>query len=108
MEQNARKSYTSMGVIMLTGHDEIEVAIEAMKKGAFDFLVKPFQMDELFAIVQRSLEYYNVSPENKPLRTKLDGLVAESGFMRKMCDMIRRVAPANVTVLLSGESGTEK
>jgi DNA-binding NtrC family response regulator len=100
-----------MGVIMLTGHDEIEVAIEAMKKGAFDFLVKPFQMDDLFATVQRSLEYYNVSPENKPLRTRLDGLeglVAESGLMRKVCDMIRRVAPANVTVLLSGEPGTEK
>lgn len=105
------QSCPEMGVIMLTGHDEIEVAVEAMKKGAFDFLVKPFQLDDLFATVQRSLEYYSVSPENKPLRTKLhglEGLVAESAFMRKVCDMIRRVAPANVTVLLSGEPGTEK
>lgn len=109
--EKAGESYPGMGVIMLTGHDEIEIAIEAMKKGAFDFLVKPFQLKDLFATVQRSLEYYSVSPGDKPLCTRLDGLeglVAESGFMRKVCDMIRRVAPANVTVLLSGEPGTEK
>lgn len=103
--------YERMGVIMLTGHDEIEIAIEAMKKGAFDFIVKPFQLEDLFATVQRSLEYYNISPENKPIAMRLeglDGLVAASGAMRKICDMIRRVAPAHVTVLLSGEWGTEK
>lgn len=109
--EQAVQAYPDMGVIMLTGHDEIEIAIDAMKKGAFDFLVKPFQMDELFETVQRSLEYYNISPHHPPLRTKLElleGLVAESAYMRKVCDMIRRVAPANIAVLLSGEPGTEK
>lgn len=109
--EKVRESYAGMGVIMLTGHDEIGIAIEAMKKGAFDFLVKPFQLDALFMTVQRSLEYYSISPENRPLQARLDmldGLVAESPAMRKICDMIRRVAPANVTVLLSGEPGTEK
>jgi len=103
--------YGDMGVIMLTGHDEIEIAVAAMKKGAFDFLVKPFQLDDLLATVQRSLEYYNISPGNKPITARLDrleGLIAASDIMRKVCDMTRRVAPANVTVLLSGEPGTEK
>jgi two-component system response regulator PilR (NtrC family) len=109
--KKSRESYPAMGVIMLTGSDELEVAIEAMKKGAFDFLVKPFQLDELFAVVQRSLGYYNASPASKLLQTRLDmleGLVAESDSMRKVCDMIRRIAPANVTVLLCGEKGTDK
>jgi DNA-binding NtrC family response regulator len=109
--EKVQRTYPALGVIMLTGHDEIEIAIEAMKKGAFDFLVKPFQLDDLFATVHRSLEYYNISPENKPIASRLDGLeglVAESAVMRKVFDMIRRVAPANVTVLLSGEPGTEK
>jgi DNA-binding NtrC family response regulator len=109
--QKVHESHADMGVIMLTGHDEIDVAIEAMKKGAFDFLVKPFRLDELFSTVQRSLGYYNTSPENKPLETRLDmveGLVAESASMRKVCDMIKRIAPANVTVFLCGEKGTDK
>jgi DNA-binding NtrC family response regulator len=109
--EKVRERYPDMGVIMLTGHDEIEIAIEAMKKGAFDFLVKPFQLDDLFATVQRSLEYYNISPEKKPIAARLnglEGLISNSDSMHKVCDMIRRVAPANVTVLLSGEPGTEK
>lgn len=108
--QKTQEAYANMGVIMLTGHDEIEIAIEAMKKGAFDFLVKPFQLNELFLTVQRSLGYYNASPESKPLQTRLDmleGLVTESASMRKICDIIRRVAPANVTVLLCGENGSD-
>jgi DNA-binding NtrC family response regulator len=108
--QKAQESYWHMGVIMLTGHDEIEIAIEAMKKGAFDFLVKPFQLNELFLTVQRSLGYYNASPESKPIQARLDmleGLVTESASMRKICDIIRRVAPANVTVLLCGEPGSD-
>lgn len=109
--KKSRESYPDMGVIMLTGSDELEVAIDAMKKGAFDFLVKPFQLDELFAVVQRSLGYYNASPASKLLQARLDmleGLVAESDSMRKVCDMIRRIAPASVTVLLCGEKGTDK
>ncbi|MFA7256336.1 MAG: sigma-54 dependent transcriptional regulator [Kiritimatiellales bacterium] len=109
--KKSRESYPSMGVIMLTGHDEIEVAVDAMKKGAFDFLVKPFQLNDLFLTVQRSLGCYSASPENKPIEARLnmlDGLVAESSGMRKVCDVIRRIAPANVAVLLCGEAGTDK
>jgi len=107
----AGKAYANMGIIMLTGHDEVDIAMDAMKKGAFDFLVKPFQLHDLFSTVQRSLEYYTASPENNPLKTRLDlleGLVAESAGMKTVSDTIRRIAPTNVTVLLCGETGTEK
>lgn len=108
--ERSREAYGGMGVIMLTGHDEIEVAVEAMKKGAFDFLVKPFQMDELFATVQRSLKYYHISPDSNLLEKKmsqLEGLIMESAVMRRVGDMMKRIAPANVAVLLRGEKGSD-
>ena len=106
----ARETYPDMGVIMLTGHNEIEVAVSAMKKGAFDFLVKPFQIDELFSTVQRSLTYYNASPESTLLEERvslLEGLVTGSAVMQKLCETLRRIAPANIAVLLRGEDGTD-
>jgi DNA-binding NtrC family response regulator len=109
--QKVRESYADLGVVMLTGHDSIDVAVEAMKKGAFDFLVKPFRPDQLFLTLQRALGSYNTSPENKSLQPPpelVDGLVAQSAGMRKVCDMIKRAAPANVTVLLCGERGSDK
>jgi DNA-binding NtrC family response regulator len=109
--QKVHESYASMDVVMLTSHDSIAVAVEAMKKGAFDFLVKPFLPDELLLTVQRSQGCCNVSPENEMLQTRPDlatGLVIESASMRKVFDMIKRVAPANVTVLLCGEKGSDK
>jgi two-component system, NtrC family, response regulator PilR len=109
--QKVRKGYADMGVVMLTGHDSIDVAVGAMKKGAFDFLAKPFRPDELLLTVQYSLGCCDVSSENKPSQTQPDlveGLVAESIGMRKVCDMIKRVAPASVNVLLCGEQGADK
>lgn len=109
--QKVHESYADMGVVMLTGHDSIDVAVGAMKKGAFDFLAKPFRPDELLSTVQRSLGCYDASPENELLQTRpdlADGLVAESASMRKVFDTIRRIAPANVTVLLCGEKGSDK
>lgn len=106
----SRRKFPAMGVIMLTGVDEIEVALDAMKKGAFDFLIKPLQIKELYATVQRSLKCYSVAPQDKPILSSvgmLDGLVTESASMSGLCDMLRRVAPANVAVLLCGEPGTE-
>jgi len=109
--QKVHESYASMDVVMLTGHDSIAVAVEAMKKGAFDFLVKPFRPDELLLTVQRSQGCCNASSENEMLQPQPDligGFVSESASMRKVCDMIKRVAPASVTVLLCGEKGTDK
>ena len=112
--RKARQDYPDLGVIMLTAYGTVGTAVEAMKEGAFDYITKPFKLDELVLTIQRALEYHNAFTENKDLKAqiahleKLDGIVAESPGMRKVCDMVERVAPTNTTVLIYGESGTGK
>jgi DNA-binding NtrC family response regulator len=110
----ARRERPAMAVIMLTAYGSVETAVEAMKEGAYDYVTKPFKVDELLITVQRSLEYTRVRNENEDLRKQLDtrygfeNIVAESPAMRKVCEMVRRVAPTDATVLILGESGTGK
>jgi DNA-binding NtrC family response regulator len=112
--RKAAQTWPDMGVIMLTAYGTVATAVEAMKEGAFDYITKPFKLDELVLTVQRALEYHNALTENKDLKARLehkehlDGIVAESPGMRKVCEMIERVAPASTTVLIYGESGTGK
>ncbi len=101
-------------VIMLTAYGSVETAIEALKLGAFDYVTKPFKVDELLITVQRALEYRNAITENANLKQKLQtryefsNIVAESAAMKNVCDMIRRVAPTDTTILIYGPSGTGK
>ena len=103
-----------MAVIMLTAYGTVETAVEAMKQGAFDYITKPFKVDELLIVVQRALQYQQVITENEELKDKLsaryrfENIVAESASMRRVCEMIERVAPTDATVLILGESGTGK
>lgn len=103
-----------MVVIMLTAYGSVETAVTAMKEGAFDYVTKPFKVDELLITVQRALEFRSIVAENAQLRAELDSryrfenIVAESAPMRKICDMIQRVAPTDSTILVLGESGTGK
>ena len=103
-----------MPVIMLTAYGSVETAIEALKLGAFDYVTKPFKVDELLITVQRAIEYNKALSENADLkaqlgtRYQLESIVAESPAMQNVCDMIRRVAPTDTTVLIFGESGTGK
>jgi DNA-binding NtrC family response regulator len=112
--RKATKDWPNMGVIMLTAYGTVATAVEAMKEGAFDYITKPFKLDELVLTVQRALTYQNAITENKDLKARLEykeklgGIVAESAGMRKVCDMIERVAPTSTTVLIYGESGTGK
>jgi len=112
--RKASKEWPDMGVIMLTAYGTVATAVEAMKEGAFDYVTKPFKLDELVLTVQRALEYHSAISENKDLKARLehrehlDGIVAESPGMRKVCEMIERVAPSTATVLVYGESGTGK
>ena len=102
--RNASRSYPDMGVIMLTAYGTVGTAVEAMKEGAFDYITKPFKLDELVLTVQRALEYHNTFAENKDLKAqivhleKLEGIVAEAPGMRKVCEMVERVAPTTTTV----------
>lgn len=110
----ARTEKPQMAVIMLTAFGTVETALEALKLGAFDYVTKPFKVDELLITVQRALEYKRALTENIDLKAQLvskyqfDNIVAESAAMRNLCEMIRRVAPTDATVLICGESGTGK
>ncbi|NCD34115.1 MAG: sigma-54-dependent Fis family transcriptional regulator [Spartobacteria bacterium] len=109
-----RDNCADTGVVMLTAFGTVSTAVEAMKAGAFDYLTKPFKLDELQVTVKRALEYQNVMAENRGLKSqlearyRLENIVAESPRMIKVCEMIERVAPTNTTVLIYGESGTGK
>lgn len=112
--KRSRETYPQMPVIMLTGFGSVSTAVDSLKLGAFDYLTKPFKVDELLNTVRRALEYTRAVQENMALkaqletRYRLENIVAESPSMQKVCDMVKRVAPTDATVLITGESGTGK
>ncbi len=101
-------------VVMMTAFGSVETAVEAMKKGAADFLVKPFSLDHLTAVVEKALEMQALRDENRRLkeelggRYQLDSIVGRSGAMQDVFAMVLRAAPTRATVLLAGESGVGK
>jgi DNA-binding NtrC family response regulator len=101
-------------VIIITAYASIESAVEAMKRGAFNYLAKPFSLEELRVITRKALKSREVFLENIYLReelekkTEFDMVVGKSKPMQKVMDIVRRVAAAESTVLISGESGTGK
>lgn len=102
------------GIIMLSGHGTIPAAVEAMKRGAADFLTKPAKLPEIDAAIQRVLEKVRLRRENERLRELLrqnrgaTRIVGESPPIREMWRLIERVAPTDKPVLIQGESGTGK
>ncbi len=96
-------------VIVLTAHGDVPSAVEAMSRGAFHFLTKPFDNEELRSLVARALELSGLRRENRALKRELGGeLVATSANMQKLLELIDRAAPSKAAVLLLGESGTGK
>jgi two-component system response regulator AtoC len=109
--QQIRAQDPSVPVLMLTAHGSERVAVSAMKAGAYDYLPKPFDPDELVLAVKRGIETRELRLQNARLRTEAQlgrTIVAESPAMRRVLDMVARVAPKDVTVLFSGESGSGK
>ncbi len=112
--RRARETAPDMPVIMLTAFGTVSTAVNSLKHGAFDYLTKPFKVDELLNTVRRALEYSRAFHENAEMRAQLntryhlENIIAESEAMQKVCEMIRRVAPTDTTVLITGESGTGK
>jgi len=110
----AKRLAPDVQVIMMTAFATTENAIEAMKLGAYDYLIKPFKVDEVSVVVERALERQRLERENVELRTKLDArraagrLLGKSAAMREVYDLIAKVAATRTTVLLTGESGTGK
>ena len=101
-------------IILITAFGSIETAIEAIRKGAYDYVVKPFKLDELSVTVDRALEFVQLQRDNKILREEIKqqhsfaGILGKSESMQEVFDLIKRVAPANANVLIAGESGTGK
>jgi two-component system response regulator AtoC len=109
--QRIRASDPSVPVLMLTAHGSERAAVAAIKSGAFDYIPKPFDPDELVLAVRRATDWRDLRLQNARLRTEAAlgrTIVAESAAMRRVMDLITRVAPKDVTVLLVGESGVGK
>jgi len=109
--ERLRASDPSVPVLMLTAHGSERVAVTAMKAGAFDYIPKPFDPDELVLAVKRATDWRDLRLQNARLRTEAAlgrAIVAESPAMKRVMDVVARVAPKDVTVLLTGESGAGK
>ncbi|MDR1182947.1 MAG: sigma-54 dependent transcriptional regulator [Bacteroidales bacterium] len=98
-------------VIMITGHGDIETAVEALKKGAFDFIQKPLDLNRLLISVRHALEKDQLVRETKNLKKKVNKryeIIGKSPSIENVKKMIERVAPTNTRVLITGENGTGK
>jgi len=103
-----------MIVIMVTAHADVRAAVEAMKQGAYDYVLKPSSAEELDTLIKRALEHRNLSKENKLLKRQLrmkhkfSGIIGNSPEMQKVFDLMEQVVNTDVTVLVVGETGTGK
>jgi two-component system NtrC family response regulator len=101
-------------VIMITAFGTVDIAVEAMKAGAYDYITKPFNRDELRLIVAKALQFSGLTVENKRLKDELTdrvdfrSLVGSSAAMEKVFGVVRKVADTEASVLITGESGTGK
>lgn len=97
-------------VIFITAHGTTQTAIEAMKRGAFDYLIKPLDLERLTHVIERAFEAARLMgvPAVLPAEQVADQIVGRSAVMQEMCKMIGRIAPQDVNVLITGESGTGK
>mgnify|MGYP001824148553 CR=1 FL=1 len=101
-------------VIVLTAFSSVESAVEAMKKGAYDYISKPVDIEELKILIERALSFRALSEENKLLKTRIKeefsfaNIIGKSPAMQRMFSTLTMVAPTDATVLITGESGTGK
>jgi len=111
--KRARAADQELEVILITGYGTVEVAVEAIKEGAYDFITKPVKKTQLLHAVEKASERQYLSRENKELRAQLNRsgprrFVHSSAEMRGIAKMVEQVAPSTATVLITGESGTGK
>ncbi|MBN2415879.1 sigma-54-dependent Fis family transcriptional regulator [bacterium] len=113
MEQ-VTKQFPELGIIMITAYGSIKNAVRAMKLGAFDYITKPFNLDEIELVVEKYFKYRNLENENKYLRSELDrkfsfkNIIGNSKPMDKVFDSIKMVSKSRATVLIQGASGSGK
>jgi two-component system nitrogen regulation response regulator NtrX len=109
-----KRDHPDVPVVMISGHGNIETAVEAIKIGAYDFIEKPFQTDRLLIIVERAIEAASLRRENKELRLRagsaapVSELVGNSPFVQQVRQALDKVAPTNSRVLITGPAGSGK
>jgi DNA-binding NtrC family response regulator len=112
--RRVKEAHPDLDVIMITGLSQVDTAVQAMKLGAFDYISKPFEPDEIKLVVQRALERRRLLQENLNLKSELsskyrfDNIIGSSLPMTAVYRLVAQCAPTNSTVLLTGESGTGK
>ncbi|MGZ5022861.1 MAG: sigma-54-dependent transcriptional regulator, partial [Chthoniobacterales bacterium] len=100
--------------IMMTAYGSVDTAVEAMKRGAYDFVTKPLNLDKVEMLIARALSSRRLEQENRTLRQQVDeryqleNIIGESPSLHEVLDTIRQVAPSSANVLIDGESGTGK
>ena len=110
-----KKLDDDLAVIMITAFASVETAIAAMKRGAYDYVTKPFKNDEVLVILRNAMELWRLVAENQALRQnlqeryhKFENIIGRSPRMRQVFDLIIQAAPSRSTILIQGESGTGK
>jgi two-component system, NtrC family, response regulator AtoC len=112
--QAVKRVNAHLPVVIMTAHGSVESAVEAMKIGASDYVLKPFSLDELVLILRKELDARQMRDENRSLREAVghrysyENIVAASDKMQSVLALVERVAPTNATVLVGGESGVGK
>jgi len=112
--QAVKRQNAALPVVVMTAFGSVETAVEAMKAGASDYVLKPFSLAEMRMVVRKELDVRNLREENRSLREALGkkyshpNIVARSAKMQETLATVERVAPTNATVLLGGESGVGK
>jgi len=112
--EKVKSTDPDVAVVMITAYGSISTAIDAMKKGAYEYLLKPFDPNELGVLIEKIIETQAQARENLFLReqykdrTRFESMIGQSAAMQKVFDMIQDVAPTEATVLITGETGTGK
>src|SRR6201981_2311855 len=112
--QAVKRANAAIPIIIMTAFGTVESAVEAMKIGASDYVLKPFSLAKLVLVIRKELDSHQLREENRNLREalgeryKYDNIVAQSAKMQAVLALVERVAPTNSTVLLGGESGVGK
>ncbi len=112
--KRCRKLYPDIEVVMITGYATVQSATEAMKKGAYDYITKPFKLDEVRRVVREAIEKVKLKKENAQLREEIEKyegkvkIITQDANMQRLLDTAKQIAPTDCNVLISGESGTGK
>ncbi|HRE24674.1 MAG TPA: sigma-54 dependent transcriptional regulator, partial [Bacteroidia bacterium] len=109
--ENLQSKFPEVPVVMISGHGNIDTAVEAIRKGAFDFIAKPLDLNRILITVRNALDRTVLVKETKTLKRKMsrtNEMIGESEGIRKIKDMIDRVAPTDARVMITGSNGTGK